>query len=42
MIKSSDIKIIKIFGKVEWLLLGSILAMGISAIALTALIFQSL
>jgi hypothetical protein len=39
MIKSSDIKVIKLFGKVEWLLLGGILAISILVIAFTALIF---
>ena len=40
MLKSEDIQVISKFGKVEWLLLGGILATGILAIALTALIFQ--
>lgn len=42
MLNSHDIKIIKVFGKVEWLLLGSILISGTSAIALTALIVNGL
>lgn len=37
--KQIDIKVIKLFGGVEWLLLGGILAGSSLIIALTALIF---
>jgi len=40
MLNSRDIKVVSLFGKVEWLLLCGILATITLAIAFTALIFQ--
>ena len=42
MLKSSDIRVISKFGKVEWLLLGGILATGTILAVILALIVQSL
>lgn len=40
--KSTDIKVISRFGKVEWLLLGGILATGAILAVFVALILQSM
>lgn len=40
--KQVDIKVITRFGKVEWLLLGGILATGTVIAVFTALIFRSM
>ena len=42
MLKSEDIQVVSIFGKVKWLLLGSILTTSTLASILTALILQSM
>ena len=42
MLNSKDIKVVSLFGKVKWLLLGSILTTSTLASILTALILQSM
>lgn len=42
MLKAEDIKIVSRFGKVEWLLLGGILATGTILAVILALILQGI